>query len=399
MRTFRAAWVAIGFSVILGEISPGQTPPARRSAARVIATSNPARPSLDQNADYICDGVRDEAEIQLAINDLAATGGRITLREGEYNICSTIIGNSDIILEGCAVGMWGTRGTQLNVNPIGCEDQQALPLAPFIALSFTDKNSIQINNIRFQGNGSAQSEQTISFVRCHNVHIKDCEFVECSPAIYAERPWDFWTTETNFLDCGFGNSPSQSAVICHPGSAPYTGSGWKFRGCRWEKRPGTSFYSDPGGWNWNDNISFVQCKFEGDETNGNQYAIYGRFLRLQVVSCDFYGSSTNTNLIYLSEGTRGTIISNNNFLNHTNYAVWISPTVDRTSIMGNQFMILAGGTNPPAQIRIAGTALLGQSLLSRIVGNCQVREGAGVPGPMVSDADPVGNQTVSSLNE
>jgi len=69
---------------------------AKRSVTIIIAASN----SKDKTkADYVCDGVADEVEIQTAIN-LLISGGRIILLEGTYNIATNITMGNDIILEG-----------------------------------------------------------------------------------------------------------------------------------------------------------------------------------------------------------------------------------------------------------------------------------------------------------
>ena len=67
-------------------------------ATRIVAASN----SLDKTrADYVCDGVNDQEEIQKAINDLPTYGGSVYLLEGTYNISSSInINKSNVTLMG-----------------------------------------------------------------------------------------------------------------------------------------------------------------------------------------------------------------------------------------------------------------------------------------------------------
>lgn len=49
------------------------------------------------NADYICDGIRDDAQFNMAVNDLVNSGGKITVLQGTYhiskktNLCSNLI--------------------------------------------------------------------------------------------------------------------------------------------------------------------------------------------------------------------------------------------------------------------------------------------------------------------
>jgi parallel beta-helix repeat protein len=83
-----------------------------RTATRIVAASN----SLDKSsADYVCDGVHDEEEINRAISDLADVGGTVLLLEGTYNIGSA--GTKVIEYEGesieVAYGIYITSNVRL----------------------------------------------------------------------------------------------------------------------------------------------------------------------------------------------------------------------------------------------------------------------------------------------
>jgi len=70
---------------------------SKRSASRIVA----AYDSLDKGrADYVCDGVADQAEINQAITDLAAAGGRVCLLEGSFYVSGTINLASGVALSG-----------------------------------------------------------------------------------------------------------------------------------------------------------------------------------------------------------------------------------------------------------------------------------------------------------
>jgi parallel beta-helix repeat protein len=72
-----------------------------RSATRIVAASD----SLDKSrADYVCDGVDDQAEINSAIADLGTTGGMVLLLEGTYNITGSINLASNTALVGQGPG-------------------------------------------------------------------------------------------------------------------------------------------------------------------------------------------------------------------------------------------------------------------------------------------------------
>ena len=71
------------------------------TATYVIAAKN----SRDrQKADYVCDGVSDQAEIQIAIDALPPKGGKVSLLEGEFLIKNTIYLPSNVTLEGQGPG-------------------------------------------------------------------------------------------------------------------------------------------------------------------------------------------------------------------------------------------------------------------------------------------------------
>jgi len=74
----------------------------RRSATKIVAASD----SLDtMNADYVCDGSADEVEIESAINALPASGGRVILMEGTFNISTPIdCVKSGVTIEGQGLG-------------------------------------------------------------------------------------------------------------------------------------------------------------------------------------------------------------------------------------------------------------------------------------------------------
>ena len=83
---------------------------ASQSATFVVAASD----SLHQGyADYVCDGVDDQVEIQAAINALSTIGGTIQLTEGRFHISSPIkIEKNAVRLVG-AGRSWGNGGTSI----------------------------------------------------------------------------------------------------------------------------------------------------------------------------------------------------------------------------------------------------------------------------------------------
>ena len=58
-----------------------------QAATFVIAASDSLH---KERADYVCNGVDDQVQIQAAIDALPDGGGRITLLDGKFNISDTI---------------------------------------------------------------------------------------------------------------------------------------------------------------------------------------------------------------------------------------------------------------------------------------------------------------------
>jgi parallel beta-helix repeat protein len=71
-----------------------------RGATIKVAASN-ATAKSKRGADYVCDGVADEAEINAAIAELATTGGCVELSEGTFVLGGTIsIATDNVWLKG-----------------------------------------------------------------------------------------------------------------------------------------------------------------------------------------------------------------------------------------------------------------------------------------------------------
>ncbi len=101
-------------------------------ATRIVAASN----SLDKTrADYVCDGVNDQEEIQKAINDLPTYGGSVYLLEGTYNISSPININKS------------------NVTLMGAGAATVLNLTTDKAIQASDVSRIVLSQLRIKYNG------------------------------------------------------------------------------------------------------------------------------------------------------------------------------------------------------------------------------------------------------
>jgi len=136
-----------------------------------------------ERADYVCDGVADDVEIQAAIDGLPSGGGKVQLLEGTYNISATIILTSNVELVGNG---WGTV---LNVSEIS-GGNDAITMADYSTLrDIKIQGSISPLSSNWHkveaGNHSVieriwinQNTYGIQATDKSDVHINDCYFTE-----------------------------------------------------------------------------------------------------------------------------------------------------------------------------------------------------------------------------
>lgn len=141
-------------------------PPPRSSVTFIVAAVDSLH---KERADFVCDGVDDQEEINAAINALPAGGGKVVLLEGTYHLTAPIrILRSNVVLEGSG---WNTvlfleDGSDCNMIEIGDGT---------VSLRF-----IQIKSLKIDGNGANQSAGDVIYVHgasgseIYDVLIKNC---------------------------------------------------------------------------------------------------------------------------------------------------------------------------------------------------------------------------------
>lgn len=136
---------------------------AGRTATIVVAANGSSAISKAQ-ADYVCDGTTDEAEIETAINALPSVGGRVVLLEGKYNIDTTIDLASNMILEGQGIA----------TKIVATADMLGM-------LAVSSKTNVIIKNMLIDGNNAATFENGIGickissadYITIEEVHIQN----------------------------------------------------------------------------------------------------------------------------------------------------------------------------------------------------------------------------------
>jgi hypothetical protein len=172
----------------------------------VLVASSTATNMQKAVADYYCDGTEDDIEIQLAIDSLPATGGKVQLTDGTFNINTPLFPKNYTVL--CGMGMTTTilKGTAtLGSSVITRTDGSPTPVplrtttaAPSIGIQLSDfKIDGSIMLIVDQGLITAQGGKGIfmrflSFATFENIWIyrtpatgfgsdahKNCTYINC----------------------------------------------------------------------------------------------------------------------------------------------------------------------------------------------------------------------------
>jgi len=119
-----------------------------------------AHDSLDTTrADYVCDGIDDDVQIQAAIDALGGQGGRITLLEGSFVLGGTVNLDDNITIEG--------QGLATLIQWSGA----------FYGLRCNTKTGIRISSITMVGKGSALAFNIgIQMSQCIDCIIQSCWF-------------------------------------------------------------------------------------------------------------------------------------------------------------------------------------------------------------------------------
>jgi len=141
-------------------------PPPRSSVTFIVAAADSLH---KERADFVCDGVDDQEEINAAINALPAGGGKVVLLEGTYHLTAPIrILKSNVVLEGNG---WNTvlfleDGSDCNMIEIGD--------------GTVSIRGIRIKALKIDGNGANQSAGDVIYVHgasgseIYDVLIKNC---------------------------------------------------------------------------------------------------------------------------------------------------------------------------------------------------------------------------------
>ena len=129
-------------------------------AALVVAAAD----SMDQDADYVCNGSDDQVEINAAIDALPANGGSVYLREGTYVVSeSVIISKSNVALIGAGAS-----------TAIKIKDTKDADIEVIYASA---KSNLLVKNLRIDGNKANQTTGTMTGISFSGIeHSKVINF-------------------------------------------------------------------------------------------------------------------------------------------------------------------------------------------------------------------------------
>lgn len=326
-----------------------------RAATIVVAASN----AKDKdNADYVCDGVADEAEIEAAIAALPASGGLVQLSEGTFYISTPIdVLKSNVTIAGMGTGLTNlflVNGANCNVIVVG---NGALSLS-----------NVCIRDLTIDGNRANQTAGGIGiyFYGASDYILYDCSVINVHGvnnyngtlrADYCHRAVIIGCWSVNDRLAGFQYRYCQYSVIFLCVSVSAGSYGYYFLGCNYcvlgscvGKAAGTyGFY----GASIND-CNVVGCNFSaggyGISVNGYRNAVVGNvcyggsYQGIYLVSaydCVVDGNSVNgyggSGIYVYSEDYN--VISNNRCTGNAGYGINIASSyADRTFVHGNELL-------------------------------------------------------------
>jgi len=139
----------------------------------IIAASD----SSDLNkskADYICDGVDDQVEIQAAIDELPSEGGKIQLLEGNFNISDRINSIDNLIISGMGYATQLIIGDTTAFTPVIIYSENW-----YVGIYGDAKENVIIENLYMDFEGDSKSNYEnyagMLFESCSNIIVRNCK--------------------------------------------------------------------------------------------------------------------------------------------------------------------------------------------------------------------------------
>jgi len=289
-----------------------------RTATLVVAASNATL--LERTyADYVCDGVNDEVQIQAAIDALPSAGGTVVLSEGTFHI-----DNKNGITLSSNLCLRMTPMTTLVLSNMG--DNTAYMLRG------DSKTNITIYSGILDGNKYNQTATTagliqygISLTDCSNVFIDSVHIKNIGMPVVSLSGYGIYlnnTPDTRIYHC-YITGCARESISCYNGS-----DGTLIMGVVSKDSDDRSFVAHDS-----DGVSITNCS--SDNTSGSGIHLYGAS-RCRVTGCLIENAGDHgIEIINSTSSPENNIISSNTIYNCAGRAIYLSSTASYNNISNN----------------------------------------------------------------
>ena len=261
------------------------------------------------------------------LNTELATGSkRIILGAGTYSLSSALTPQSNTIIDGAGIGITILQGSNITL------------------LSLSSVNNCTFRNMTFDGQSTATVDKII-MTSANNITFENCSFIN------SITPVSFFsvTTSNNCIlsNCTFSDM-TEWAMLADVASVEWKISGCTFTDC-------TNTVGNNGTLRLPSNTSLTNCIFDGCSHifPRNDSVIDGNIIK---------NSQTNSGdgdiFVALSESIDGVVISNNTFVDSSDFGIEVGSTGTNVIIQGNH---ISGAGTESYQINSSSTTCVGKN--------------------------------------
>lgn len=315
-----------------------------REATLVVAASD----SLTKSADYRCDGTADEVQIQAAIDALPASGGRVLLLDGTFNIAQSTNVNipSDTTLEG--------QGDTTILQKVGSDAGDKILNIP--ATTGSHRSDITIKNMKLDIQDPAVASNQIHGTYIDRLNIENVT-VTAGLTNKKGKVYILHSTYVNIRNCNFIASSLQvSGEVTEGDDTTIDSTDILCSGCTFQDVGVTSIGNMSNRWRIIGN-SIIRCAESGIDISyspdaiitGNTFhtiaenAVYSQGGRKIVIAdnvvVDANKGFTLENGLGIGSDVPGKVIINNNEIYNTTLQGISAIGVSKVSILGNQIIV------------------------------------------------------------
>ncbi len=350
--------------VIFGFEAPTVFPPI----PFLVAASDAAEKTKDE-ADYVCDGVDDQAEINAALAACVTGGGKVVLSEGNFNLSSSILVETEAVtLQGSGTGQRNGAtqqgfGTRINVTAgltgAAILVQAAANVRPLYGVTLRDFTidgwllGTEVDGVHMRSNRSHIDHVHVHRVTGHGIRLHG----------YQSPHWDTYDSVVTFCQMGdntlSGMFFDEDSADCHLVSTIMYNNGdnviigaasQQITSCHMYNGDRYNIFFNGSG----SRTKILNCKIEGSGSHAiNIDSTNGGYSDIQITGNGFStnGDAADNTADHIiiqgpsNQGVSRTVIVGNSFghkasvsPNRARYGIHLaSSTAQRTVIIGNSF--------------------------------------------------------------